>query len=158
MVDSAIDDNGLEVLSRAECLRLLRSGTVGRLALCTQALPAVFPVNYVMLDERLVIRTAPRSNLAHASRDAVVAFETDRIDSSTGAGWSVMVQGFAREVLDPRDLAIVEATPSLARWLDPLQSVHMEISTELISGRRVAAEETVPRQAKQAATSRSNPS
>lgn len=152
-----LDDNGLEVLSRAECLRLLGSETVGRLALCTQALPAVFPVNFVMLDDQVVIRTAPRSSLARATRNAVIAFEADRIDSSTGIGWSVMVQGFAREVFDAHDLAVVEALPSLARWLDPVDSVHMEISTDVISGRRVAPLNVGPPQPKQASRSLSNP-
>jgi hypothetical protein len=36
--------------------------------------------------------------MAAATRDAVSAFEVDEFDHGMDAGWSVMVQGFAREV------------------------------------------------------------
>jgi hypothetical protein len=41
-----IDRNGLEVLSRHECLRLLGTATLGRIGVTSDALPTVLPVNF----------------------------------------------------------------------------------------------------------------
>ena len=144
-----LDGNGLEIIDSSECLRLLCTQTLGRIALSTGALPVVFPVNFAVIDEHIVIRTAHGTRLARAARDAVVAFEVDQIDVSTGTGWSVMVQGFAREVEDRPDLALARSAP-LARWLDPTESMHVEISIDVISGRRVHLETTQATQAKKA--------
>ena len=135
-----IDSTGLEVLSGAECMRLLRTQTFGRIAVSANALPVVLPVNFLVLGDQIVIRTRRGTTLAAATRNAIVAFEVDQFDEETGAGWSVLVQGIAREVLDPLNLAEANAAP-LARWMDPLGSRHVSISIDLMSGRRVSAVE-----------------
>ena len=131
-----LDCNGLEVLTSDECLRLLRSQTLGRIALSSGALPVVLPVNFVVLDERILIRTRNGTRLARAAQNAVVAFEVDQFDAVTGEGWSVMVQGFARHVEGQPDLVFARDAP-LARWLDPRDSMHVEVSIDIVSGRRV---------------------
>ena len=40
---------GLEVLSREECLSLMATVSVGRLGVSIDALPAILPVNFVLL-------------------------------------------------------------------------------------------------------------
>ncbi len=40
-----VDRNGLEVLEREECLRLLAGATIGRLGITIGTLPVVLPVN-----------------------------------------------------------------------------------------------------------------
>jgi hypothetical protein len=47
----------LEELSRADCLRLLATATIGRISYTRQALPAVEPVNFALHDGAIVIRT-----------------------------------------------------------------------------------------------------
>ena len=47
-----------------ECLRLLASTTVGRVALTSKALPVILPVNYAVDGDTVVIRTRPGSLLA----------------------------------------------------------------------------------------------
>ena len=42
------DDPVLEELSRAECLRLLATATIGRISYTRQALPAMEPVNFAL--------------------------------------------------------------------------------------------------------------
>ncbi|HKY13640.1 MAG TPA: pyridoxamine 5'-phosphate oxidase family protein [Microthrixaceae bacterium] len=130
------DPNGLEVLTADECLDLLRRQSVGRIAIDTDALPVILPVNYIVLGDDIVIRTRRGTRLADATRHSIVAFEVDDFDADTEAGWSVMVQGVAREVLDPLELEEARAAV-LARWLDPDDSRHVSISMDVITGRRL---------------------
>lgn len=55
-----IDRNGLEVLSRDECLRLLAGMRLGRVVVTEMALPAVFPVNYALTGADIVFAAQPR--------------------------------------------------------------------------------------------------
>jgi len=134
------DQGGLEVLSTEECSQLLRSRLVGRIGLIIDSLPAVFPVNYVVFDDLIVIRTRRGSLIASATRNTVVAFEVDDYDPDTGAGWSVMVQGLARELSDIRDIERARES-GLAHWLDSRGSRHFSVSLDLVSGRRAAPDD-----------------
>src|SRR5204862_3605308 len=69
-----VDRNGLEVPTTEECLELVRRATIGRLAIHSGALPTIVPVNFVLTEEGIVIRTAPGSKLDNAVEHAVVAF------------------------------------------------------------------------------------
>ena len=88
-----LDRNGLEVLDPVECLHLLAGATIGRIGVQYGALPTVLPVNFVLYEEAIVIRTSPGTKLDAATRNAVVAFEADSIDSVYHTGWSVSVTG-----------------------------------------------------------------
>ena len=92
----------LSRLSREECLRLLRSRKVGRLAYVARAeVPDIVPVNYLVDDaDRILVRSGPGPKLQAASRGAVVAFAVDDIDESAHTGWSVVVTARA-SVIDP---------------------------------------------------------
>ena len=131
-----LDSTGLEILESDECMRLLRTQAMGRITLSSGALPVVLPVNFAVLKDQIVIRTRRGTTLAAATRSAIVAFEVDHFDQETGEGWSVMVQGVAREVQGTVLLEEAKVAP-LARWLDPTGSRHVAISIDLISGRRV---------------------
>ncbi len=54
---------GLEVLERHECLRLLASQPVGRVAVVVDAWPMIFPVNYALDGDSIVFRTDEGSKL-----------------------------------------------------------------------------------------------
>ena len=58
------DRNGLEVLAREECFRLLATLKVGRVALSVGGLPVVVPVNFLVVDEAMVFRTGVGSKLS----------------------------------------------------------------------------------------------
>lgn len=132
-----LDRNGLEVLDRAECLRLVAASTLGRLALSSGALPLILPVNFLLDRDRIIVRTSPGSKLDAAVANAVVAFEVDDIDALSHSGWSVSITGLAREVTDPADVAHIAALP-LAHWSHADGHV-IAISTDLVSGRRLLA-------------------
>lgn len=131
-----VDRNGLEVLDREECLRLLAEGTIGRLGLTSGALPTVLPVNYRLVNDRVVLRTNVGSKLEAATSNTVVAFEVDDVDPVWHTGWSVVVTGVAREVIDPDDLARI-AKANVPRWAPMGPDRYVEISLELVTGRRI---------------------
>ena len=137
-----VDANGLEVLDPAECRRLLASRSLGRISVSSGALPVILPVNYLLLDDEIVLRTRRGTRLAAATRHAIVAFEVDDIDDDTGTGWSVMVQGIARELAESPGLRVARAA-DLARWIDPGDSRHVGISLDVVTGRRIPSIEVL---------------
>src|SRR5688500_14773377 len=94
-------DEGLELLDEAECLRLLSTSTIGRVALALGGLPAVFPVNFTMVDGNIVFRTGEGTKLSAALAKTIVGFEADAIDPTYHEGWSVLVVGRAEELVEP---------------------------------------------------------
>ncbi|MEX2292634.1 MAG: pyridoxamine 5'-phosphate oxidase family protein [Acidimicrobiales bacterium] len=132
------DRNGLVVLDRAECLRLLASVTLGRIGLTTGALPVVLPVNFWFDGSRILIHTGPGTMLAAATRDAVVAFEVDEMDAFWHTGWSVLATGVAHHITDAEELRRVVDLP-IPRWAPRGGGHVVAITPELISGRRIEA-------------------
>ena len=125
-------------LDPAEALRLLGSVSLGRIVFTRQALPTVRPVNHLMDEGDIVIRTHEGEALtSHAQQDdgtgVVVAYEADAIDPDTHLGWSVVVTGYARLVTDPRELARVR---SLLRPWVPRHGMDqaVRIRPELVTG------------------------
>ncbi|HTJ76877.1 MAG TPA: pyridoxamine 5'-phosphate oxidase family protein [Acidimicrobiales bacterium] len=136
-----LDRNGLEILPRAECLRLLTRIPVGRVVVTDKALPAAFPVNFALLHEDVVFMSTGGAKLAAASSDEVVAFQADEIDALAHTGWSVLIRGWARRIVDPEELAQARSL-GLQRWA-PRRSEEqfhfVRIRSELVSGRRLVA-------------------
>ena len=138
-----IDRNGLEVLDAQECARLLARTTFGRIGITVGALPTILPVNYRFVDDRVVFRTTAGTKLDAGTRGAVVAFEIDSIDPVEHSGWSVVVTGMVSEVTDPDELAQLDAAP-IPRWA-PSQDDHVvALSTDMVSGRRLAPGRQLP--------------
>jgi nitroimidazol reductase NimA-like FMN-containing flavoprotein (pyridoxamine 5'-phosphate oxidase superfamily) len=132
---SEIDRNGLEVLRPDECLRLLRTATVGRIGITSGALPVILPINFRVDGDRILFRTSLGTKLDAATRNAVVAFEVDQVDPVYHAGWSVLVTGVARNMeADEDDLW---KTP---RWAAGPDGRVVEISIDQITGRRLTSE------------------
>jgi uncharacterized protein len=127
---------GVEVLTRAECLRLLSRSWLGRLALSTGALPVVVPVQYVLRPSGVVLRIGQSTRLDAAVPNAVVAFGVDEIDLDSHMGWSVMVTGVARELTDVDDLSAASGLPP-ANWsTDDSPEHYVIISLDVVNGRR----------------------
>jgi nitroimidazol reductase NimA-like FMN-containing flavoprotein (pyridoxamine 5'-phosphate oxidase superfamily) len=128
---------GIEVLDRAECLKLLQADVVGRLAVVAGGSPAIFPVNYAMDDEAVVFRTAPGTKVDGAPR-APACFEIDSFDRINRSGWSVVVNGRLEEVtsFDTKLLERVQALP-VDPWAVGEKDHWMRLVPHLITGRRV---------------------
>ncbi|KOV53590.1 pyridoxamine 5'-phosphate oxidase [Streptomyces sp. AS58] len=125
-------------LDHAEALRLLGSVSLGRIVFTRQALPTVRPVNHVLDDGDIVIRTHEGAALtSHAqetdSTGVVVAYEADAIDPDTHLGWSVVVTGYAQLVTDPVELERICGL--LKPWvpMEPMDQA-VRIRPELVTG------------------------
>jgi hypothetical protein len=106
-----------EPLVREDCLRLLSTTGIGRLAYTQAALPAVRPVSFSLDGDEVLIPATLGSPLLGAVRGSVVAFEADAYDAIARTGWTVTVIGPSR-VLDelPRpDLCLIAVQPGLVR-------------------------------------------
>ncbi|MFI0447495.1 pyridoxamine 5'-phosphate oxidase family protein [Actinomadura sp. 6N118] len=130
-----LDHGGLEILAPEDCRALLAATPLGRIVFTDCALPAVQPVNYVLADGNVIIRTSRTSRLATAVHDAVVAFEIDDYDAAARIGWSVVVIGKARGVTDPGDVITLRAL-ALDSWGPGEREHYIRIHPQIISGRR----------------------
>ena len=130
-------DVSLAVLEEAECMRLLRTVSVGRVGVTVGAVPAVFPVNFGVLgDGCVVFRTGTGSKLDAAVRNAVIAFEVDEVDPIYHEGWSVLVVGVADELRDAAELEESRGLP-LASWAPGARDHVVRLRPEVVSGRRI---------------------
>ena len=128
-------DEGLVILPEEECFELLGRHHVGRVAVTVGALPAVFPVNYTMLDGAIVFRTGDGTKLRAALNQTVVAFEIDDLDAFAHTGWSVMAIGVASQ-LEGDALARAKRLP-LRPWADGERDHYVRVVPEMVSGRRI---------------------
>lgn len=129
-------------LGKDEALRLLESVSLGRIVFTRHALPTVRPVNHVLDDGDIIIRTHEGAALTRRTRQAgspgvVVAYEADAIDPDTHLGWSVVVTGYAHLVTDPAELARYQALlrPLVRQTMD----YAVRITPDLITGIRLTA-------------------
>jgi nitroimidazol reductase NimA-like FMN-containing flavoprotein (pyridoxamine 5'-phosphate oxidase superfamily) len=135
-MDASSKPAALEPIVEQECLRLLGLHRLGRVAIDVDGRPQVFPVNYAVSGRVVAFRTAPGTKLANAPMSHV-AFEIDDYDSTTGAGWSVMVKGIAYEITEALDPDSVEARRQLVRPMAPGQRDRwVAIRPDEITGRR----------------------
>lgn len=134
-----LDRHGLEVLGADECLQLLGSQPVGRLAFLHEGGPMILPVNFVPSHGGVAFRTADGSKLDVAIMGRPVAFEVDGFDAEGRTGWSVVVQGVAELVEDEERVAELERR-DLHTWsAHAVEGSWTHVRAEEISGRRVTA-------------------
>lgn len=127
----------MESLARDECVALLETVSVGRLALLVDDRPEILPVNYAMDGDSVLFRTAEGTVLNQASL-TVVAFEADQLDDSDQAGWSVLVQGVAQDIGDAIDARSErQRRLSLVTWAPGTRSRWFRIRPDKITGRRI---------------------
>ncbi len=124
-------------LDRGESLRLLTTVPVGRLIFTVNALPAVRPMNFALVDGLILLCTAAGSTVARKVDGMIVAFQADELDAAACSGWSVTVTGRAALVADPDAAARYRKVP-LVPWAPGIRDQFVTISTELADGLRVS--------------------
>jgi nitroimidazol reductase NimA-like FMN-containing flavoprotein (pyridoxamine 5'-phosphate oxidase superfamily) len=124
----------LTTLTREECLELLRGAVVGRIGYVADGMAIIIPVNFALLDSEIVFCTAKGSKLSWLSLRERVTFEADESRPADHEGWSVLIQGVAREVTHPEELAVLRRGP-LHSWLRSPHEHWVRISIEAMSGR-----------------------
>ena len=124
-------------LERAECLDLIRHhGRVGRVAFVHDGRAVIFPVNYIAYQDGLVFVTAPGTKLSSLANGAPVTFEVDDSTAMEHAGWSVIVEGTASEVINDDELDVFRRGP-LKSWAVSSSEHWIRVTIDSITGRRI---------------------
>ncbi|MEZ0095248.1 pyridoxamine 5'-phosphate oxidase family protein [Streptacidiphilus sp. EB129] len=130
----------LRDLDPAQALRLLGTVTLGRIVFTQHALPTIRPVNHIVHNGDIIVRTHHGTALAAYLDNAttttgvVVAYEADTIDPDTRLGWSVVATGYARLITDPHQLLPYQR---LQPWTGQATDCAVRIHPELITGRQL---------------------
>jgi len=122
-------------LDTTECWAMLRSTTLGRIAVSAADSVDIFPLNYAVDGESIVFRTAPGTKLLELAINDHVAFEIDGHDESEA--WSVVVKGVAERVERQSEMDAAEEL-GLTPWIPTLKYRWVRIHPTEVSGRRFA--------------------
>ncbi|MFK0156104.1 pyridoxamine 5'-phosphate oxidase family protein [Streptomyces sp. NPDC090493] len=129
----------LRDLDPQECRALLSTHGVGRIAVsASDGRPAVVPVNYEVVDDAIVFRTAPDS-VAAAAAETEVAFEVDHLDEALSQGWSVLAVGPASVVTDTEAVRGLTRRAHTAPWAGGVREMWVSIRPTSLTGRRITA-------------------
>lgn len=125
------------MLQRSECLELLASDVVGRLAVIDGGTPVILPINYVLDGDTVVFRTEKGLKLDAGPRSPA-SFEIDSVDREHRTGWSVVVTGRLEEVTDFDAAAWHRALDlPIDPWASGEKSHWMRLVPARITGRAV---------------------
>ena len=128
-------------LDRPECLRLLVSNSIGRVAVSVAGrdTPMLRPVNYVFDEssKSVLIRSDLGSKLHALLNSATATFEIDGIDSGGHVGWSVIVMGVSEEIANPSELRRIDSL-GLEPWAPGHKGHWIRIRANTVSGRRIS--------------------
>ena len=123
-------------LDRGECLELLSAKKVGRLGFLSENGPQILPMNYVRVEDAVVLRTVAFGVAARDALDQRVAFEVDEVDDFLEAGWSVLIVGPARLLTDEQREQLLHG-PALEPWAEGPRTVWLSVACQQVSGRRL---------------------
>ncbi|CUU54140.1 Nitroimidazol reductase NimA, pyridoxamine 5'-phosphate oxidase superfamily [Parafrankia irregularis] len=145
LIDSeefALDHAGLAVLPFDACIRLLGTVPVGRVAFVSDGQVVLLTVNHAMDGDSVVFRSAVGSKLSAAVNHDSVSFQADWFDPETRAGWSVLVTGVARPVVEGAQTAALELL-GLEPWADVVERPFwIRIDPRSVTGRAVVRAES----------------
>ncbi|MGW5118562.1 helix-turn-helix domain-containing protein [Streptomyces noursei] len=123
-------------LGPAECRDLLSTHGIGRVAVTLNDTPAVFPVNYTVVDNVIAYRTQAGSGPAAAAGHEA-ALEVDHIDDAFSQGWSVLAVGPAEVVTGFYESRRFEEHAYSAPWVGSGRYQWIAIRPSHLSGRRI---------------------
>jgi len=127
-------EEGFEEISAEACMRLLREGAVGLLALPGAEAPDVRPVNFALHRHHIVMRTGRGRIFEGARQEEAASFvitESDRLEHS---GWSIVVTG-RLSICDPSDSAI---RSGVRPWARADKREWVLLSIDCVTGRRIS--------------------
>ena len=132
----AVVEDGFDEIPTDVCMRLLREGAVGLLALASSEAPDVRPVNFELHRNQIVMRTGRGRIFEGARREQAAAFVINESDRLEHSGWSVVVTG-RLSICDPSDSAMrVRVRP----WAKGDKREWVMLSIVGITGRRISRE------------------
>lgn len=124
-------------LSYSACRGLLAGGVVGRVAVSTPAGLRIFTVNYSVVDEAIIFRTAASGLLGTYACDSPLAFEVDNLDYGTGRGWTVLAVGQGQAVDDAQVTAHIRAVWDPQPWAAGDRPCYVRLAWEELTGRTI---------------------
>jgi nitroimidazol reductase NimA-like FMN-containing flavoprotein (pyridoxamine 5'-phosphate oxidase superfamily) len=130
------DQSRLEIVNRAECLRLLQSVPIGRLVYTDGGLPAVRLVSFLLDGDTIVFSSGSGDKLRAAERGDVVAFEADEVDLERHTGWTVTAIGHL-SVVTAEETAELRRTLPVRSWLPMDDPQLVRLGVESVHGRRL---------------------
>ncbi len=118
---------------------LATAGTAwpGPRSVVVRGYPAIFPVNYALLQDTILICIRSGGDLARATVDSVAAFEIDGEDNVYHEGWSVLVVGRCAHLPQSVDTDRGVQAVGLLPWAGSDRDLFVRISIDEISGRRI---------------------
>jgi nitroimidazol reductase NimA-like FMN-containing flavoprotein (pyridoxamine 5'-phosphate oxidase superfamily) len=130
-------ERNFEAIGREQCLDLLASNHLGRVAWQAADVPQILPITYATHQGSVYFRTAPDGILSALVQPTRVALEVDELDQQTRTGWSIVLHGRTSSVSDPDALADLWAADSLVPWAEGNRTLFICIRLDRISGRVV---------------------
>jgi len=125
---------GRAELDPQTCWTLLERSAVGRLAvIAADGGPDVFPMNFLVNDVCVFVRSAPGTKLDAIAEHPLVAFEIDGTDAHHR--WSVVVRGTARRLETDEDVR-ASGLLQLLTWTPTRKHEFIELTPRTITGRR----------------------
>jgi uncharacterized protein len=131
----AHEDLTVEQLPEDACWALLRTTSVGRLAVWVDDHPDIFPLNYAVDHGTVVFRSAGGTKVSGALSDSPVALEADGYDPETSEAWSVVIRGNAERIRTGQELIETIDLP-LFPWQAGDKGQFIRIIPTATSGRR----------------------
>lgn len=118
------------ILSTEQCWELLRSDELGRLAFRLTDEVHLVPINYAVVGDRIMFRTAEGDKLLGVTMHPEVVFEIDSHDDEHAH--SVIVRGLARRIEEHEEQPVDDL---LRSWISTPKYNIVEISPTEVSGR-----------------------
>ena len=125
------------------CWRLVARRPAGRIGFVTEGEPVVLPVNHAVDGHSIVIRTGETAMLEALGGGATAAFEVDETDAFSETGWSVLIRGFASEIIDPAERTDAERLP-LRPWAPGRRDRWIRIVPSSVTGRAISRKRSTP--------------
>lgn len=129
----------LAPIAETECWQLMDTTTVGRLAFTADDGTVILPVNFLVHEGGIYVRTESGSTIASlADGNEDVAFEIDYHDDLNQSGWSVLVKGSANLAETLEGERALASTGRLGPWAPGDRSLIIKVKPRALSGRRVS--------------------
>ncbi|MCW2831219.1 MAG: hypothetical protein JWP31_1911 [Aeromicrobium sp.] len=138
MTSHAQTEGHFRHLPENECIELLSTTTVGRVAFVDADGVQLIPLNFAIIDSEIYFRTAIDSVLEGLARgNDQVAFGVDYHAELYRQGWNVTVKGATTRVSDPAIYERVMAWSKLRPWAGGERGVVIHLTPRSVEGRRV---------------------
>jgi len=128
----------LEELAVEESWKLAETSRLSRIGWNGPAGPVVIPVNHVIHDGAVWIRTSAHSSMAEQIDESAIALLVDDLDPDTHLGWSVQFKG--RAEIFYREQQVPEQVRALRTWPSGARPLWVRLVPKAVNGRRLTAD------------------